>query len=175
MTVSRGSPKARKPGRIEMVPLHGRSSRADQSLFNWFLPANAAHTGSRDRKGAGRRGIAARLGASGNAASRAVPAAHAFWSAPFRSRLLQDRGFWRRKPAKQALRVWPAFAVQPLLLSQGAPPPPGAGSKFRHLHPWFRGPNPETAERLTEKRSASQRKRPICVEWARPGARRRTR
>ena len=30
------------------------------------------------------------------------------------------------------LRVWPAFAVQPLLLSQGAPPPPGAGSKFRY-------------------------------------------
>ena len=42
------------------------------------------------------------------------------------------------------LRVWPAFAVQPLLLSQGAPPPPGAGSKFRHLHPRFRGPSPET-------------------------------
>ena len=55
------------------------------------------------------------------------------------------------------LRVWPAFAVQPLSLSQGALPPPGAGSKFRHLHPWFRGPDPETAERLTEKRSASQR------------------
>ncbi|MFS8065732.1 MAG: hypothetical protein ACMG6S_05095, partial [Byssovorax sp.] len=41
-------------------------------------------------------------------------------------------------------------------MSQGAPPPPGAGSKFRHLHPWFRGPNPETASRPTEKRSASQ-------------------
>ena len=41
-------------------------------------------------------------------------------------------------------------------MSQGAPPPPGAGSKFRHLHPRFRGPNPETAEKLTEKRSASQ-------------------
>ena len=48
------------------------------------------------------------------------------------------------------LRAWPAFAVQPLLLSQGALPPPGAGSKFRHLHPWFRGPDPETAERVTE-------------------------
>ena len=34
--------------------------------------------------------------------------------------------------------------------SQWAPPPPGAGSKFRHLHPWFRGPDPETAERVTE-------------------------
>ena len=28
--------------------------------------------------------------------------------------------------------------------------PPGAGSKFRHLHPWFRGPDPETTSRLTE-------------------------
>lgn len=55
-----------------------------------------------------------------------------------------------------ALRVWPAFAVQPLPLSQGAPPPPGAGSKFRHLHPRFRGPDPETTSRPTEKRSASQ-------------------
>ncbi len=48
------------------------------------------------------------------------------------------------------LGVWPAFAVQPLSLSQGALPPPGAGSKFRHLHPGFRGPDPETAERVTE-------------------------
>ena len=40
--------------------------------------------------------------------------------------------------------------------SPWAPPPPGAGSKFRHLHPWFRGPDPETAERVSEKRSASQ-------------------
>ena len=48
------------------------------------------------------------------------------------------------------LRVWPAFAVQPLLLSQGARPPPGAGSKFRHLHPRFRGPDPETTSRVTE-------------------------
>src|SRR6187431_42477 len=73
---------------------------------------------------------------------------------------------WRTVPRRPShrgrreevrLRVWPAFAVQPLPLSQGAPPPPGAGSKFRHLHPWFRGPDPETAERLTEKRSASQR------------------
>ena len=55
-----------------------------------------------------------------------------------------------------SLRVWPAFAVQPLPLSQGAPPPPGAGSKFRHLHPRFRGPDPETTSRPTEKRSASQ-------------------
>ena len=47
------------------------------------------------------------------------------------------------------VRVGPAFAVQPLLLSQGALPPPGAGSKFRHLHPGFRGPDPETAERVT--------------------------
>ena len=51
---------------------------------------------------------------------------------------------------KKTLRVWPAFAVQPLLLSQGALPPPGAGSKFRHLHPWFRGPDPETTSRVTE-------------------------
>ena len=51
---------------------------------------------------------------------------------------------------EEALRVWPAFAVQPLSLPQGALPPPGAGSKFRHLHPWFRGPDPETAERVTE-------------------------
>src|SRR6185312_11651305 len=64
----------------------------------------------------------------------------------------------------QPLRVWPAFAVQPLPLSQGAPPPPGAGSKFRHLHPRFRGPNPETTSRPTEKRSASQpEQRPFAV------------
>ena len=72
------------------------------------------------------------------------------------------------------LRVWPAFAVQPLPLSQGAPPPPGAGSKFRHLHPRFRGPDPETTSRPTEKRSASQRSAVLAwiaassSSWMRP-------
>ena len=58
--------------------------------------------------------------------------------------------------ASGALRVWPAFADPTLLCLRGLRPPPGAGSKFRPLHPRFRGPDPETASRPTEKRSASQ-------------------
>ena len=56
-----------------------------------------------------------------------------------RAPLLAERRWIERRRdharGRRGLRVWPAFAVQPLLLSQGAPPPPGAGSKFRHLHP----------------------------------------